>query len=502
MESVIDKSDISHSIEELRRLKLRLAETREQRLRYEADNRIEFFGLVNEERGFKGPNPLQKKLLEAWDNPHYKLFTYTGGNRIGKTTIGIIIGLSTLFGKWLWNGRDLIIPHHYPRKVRLIGQDWEKHIKAVLEPELHKWWPKNRAVRIKKNNFGAESFWVDEKTGSSLEIMSNKQESELHEGWSGDLILYDEPPRREIRIANARGLIDRQGRELFCMTLLKEAWVDRDVIKAVNQDGTPDTTVFNVHGDISANIGFGITQMGVEQFAKTLTEEEKDARLKGIPSYMSGLIYSKFNRQTHLRKRFKIPLDWLVDISIDFHPSKKWAVLFVATDKRNFKYCIDEIHENGSWKAISEEIVRRIKTNHYRVEAPIIIDPLAKGDEQSDLNEESVFEKMQNLFAAYGLRMSAASKDKDGGIHLVKDLLMTENEMPSLFFFNDLKQTIKELEGYMIDPDTNKPQKYDDDFMECLYRIALLNTQWYNMADDEIFTYKHEVETRNAVTGY
>ena len=843
MESVIDKSDISHSIEELRRLKLRLAETREQRLRFEADNRIEFFGLVNEERGFKGPNPLQKKLLEAWDNPHYKLFTYTGGNRIGKTTIGIIIGLSTLFGKWLWNGRDLIIPHHHPRKVRLIGQDWEKHIKAVLEPELHKWWPKNRAVRIKKNNFGAESFWVDEKTGSSLELMclrpdqrvmmadgteksiesinkgalikcskgnttvknkiesyadkflhistfngreivcsenhgiltvngwkkardisisdelktilpdftpteniedwklillgvligdgyikqwcaewtcfsdeliqwvknklpadlklhkipkrnevyrisqkvkrnnnplktwmeeigiwgcgsgnkfipdcifrlskektgvflkalfstdgtfsvnyhqisyssrskrlvddlkrllrhidviastseyyiksvfdgydcsgivyicrfggrdnirnfsrfsgfvgkkqswnnfyskytninkkscirkekirsicildggksydlevedachdyivdglivhnSNKQESELHEGWSGDLILYDEPPRREIRIANARGLIDRQGRELFCMTLLKEAWVDRDVIKAVNQDGTPDTTVFNIHGDISANIGFGITQMGVEQFAKTLTEEEKDVRLKGIPSYMSGLIYSKFNRQTHLRKRFKIPLDWLVDISIDFHPSKKWAVLFVATDKKNFKYCIDEIHENGSWKAISEEIVRRIKTNHYRVEAPIIIDPLAKGDEQSDLNEESVFEKMQNLFAAYGLRMSAASKDKDGGIHLVKDLLMTENEMPSLFFFNDLKQTIKELEGYMIDPDTNKPQKYDDDFMECLYRIALLNTQWYDMADDEIFTYKHEVETRNAVTGY
>jgi len=502
MPAVVDSVSISRDLEKLRALKLKLAKTRKQRIGLEADNRIEFFGVVNEEKGFKGANPLQKKLLEAWDNPFYKVFTYTGSNRIGKSTVLVIIGLSVLFGKWLWNGRELLFPHHNPRKVRLIGQDWEKHIKAVLEPELHKWWPKNRAVKTKKNNFGVDSFWIDEKTGSSLELMSNKQESELHEGWSGDLILYDEPPRREIRVANARGLIDRHGRELFCMTLLKEAWIDREVIKAVNADGTPDTTVFNVHGDISANIGYGITQEGVDQFAKTLTEDEKDSRLRGIPSYMSGLIYSKFNRQIHLKKRFKVPLDWIVDISIDFHPSKKWAVLFLATDKRNFKYCIEEIHENGSWKAIGEEIVRRIKNNNYRVEAPIIIDPLSKGDEQSDLNEESVFEKMQNLFMAYGLRMAAASKDKDGGIHLVKDLLMTENEMPSLFFFNDLKQTIKEIEGYMIDQDTGKPQKYEDDFMECLYRLALLNTQWYDMSENEIFQYKQGAETRNPVTGY
>jgi hypothetical protein len=69
----------------------------------------------------------------------------------------------------------------------LVGQDWEKHIKAVLTPELKKWWPKKRRVKTKKNNNGVDYFWEDEATGSTLEIMSNLQDSDLHEGWSGDL---------------------------------------------------------------------------------------------------------------------------------------------------------------------------------------------------------------------------------------------------------------------------------------------------------------------------
>ena len=67
-------------------------------------------------------NPLQKKLIEAWKNPVYKVFTYTGGNRIGKTTIGAIIANSTVFGEWPWSGEKLYFPHKEPRKVRYIGQ--------------------------------------------------------------------------------------------------------------------------------------------------------------------------------------------------------------------------------------------------------------------------------------------------------------------------------------------------------------------------------------------
>lgn len=431
------------------------------------DNKIYFF---------TKPNPLQAELLEAWGDPMYKVFTYTGANQIGKTTIGGIIGASVLFGEWPWNGEKISFPHNKPRKIRWVGQGWETHIKAVIIPKLLEWWPKNRPVETKKNNQGVDFFWKDKATGSTLEIMSNSQESDVYEGWEGDLVIYDEPPTRAIRVACTRGLIARQGRELFCMTLLKEAWIHREVIKATLPDGTPDMSVKNLNGDISVNVGFGLTQEGVDQFAKSLTEDEKQARLLGKPSYMSSLVCPRFDRQTHVKERFKIPLDALVDISIDFHPSKKWAIVFVATFRNNFKYVCDEIWDRGNPKYISEEICRRIKERSYDRINSITIDPLAKGGTD---NEIDVFSIISDTLAAKGLSLETASKDKDVGISILNNLLWTENDMPGLFFFRDCAKTIEQVENWMYDPETLKPAKVDDDFPECLYRICLKNTQWY-----------------------
>ena len=498
---------------ELRRqeleLRKRLLIARNKLINYEHDNKIEFFDVYDEARYkrhqeccklFRGANPPQKELLEAWKDDKYKVFTFTGGNRRGKTTIGVVIALSVLFGKWLWNNEEIKFKHKLPRKVRYVGQDWEKHIKTVVEVEIENWYPKNREVETKKNNFGIRSFWEDQLTKGTLEIMSNSQDSEQHEGWSGDLIVYDEPPKRDIRVANARGLTDRLGREVFCMTLLKEAWVDREVIKALNGDGTPDLSVYNNHGSIYDNVGYGLTDEGVADFRKKLRPDEINARIDGVPSYMSGLIYPQFDRQINIKKRFKVPLDWIIDIAIDFHPSKAWAVLFLATGKNGFKYCVNEIWEKGSWKYICEQILRLIKDNNYRM-GNMIIDPLSKGDSQSDLNEESVYDKMSQYFLSYGHLLYTASKDKEGGIHLVQDLLMTENEMPALFFFEDLKRTIFEIEGYMRDPETGKPIKEDDDMMENLYRLALLNTQWCEMRDIEDDFVQTNTK-KNSITGY
>jgi len=455
---------------------------------YKEANLIEFFNK---------PNPVQEKLLKAWDDPALKVFTFTGANRIGKTTIGTVIALSTLMGFWPWNNKKLIFPHKKPRRVRYIGQDWEKQIKAVLIPELEKWWPGVRDVKKKKNNAGVDSLWTDLITGSTLEIMSNLQESELHEGWSGDLVIYDEPPKRDIRVANARGLIDRKGRELFCMTLLKEPWVDREIIKAVDAEGRPDMSVFNVHGDISVNVGFGITQEGVDQFAKTLTEEERDARLKGIPSYMSGLVYPQYDRREHLVERFQIPLDWVVDIAIDVHPREKQAVLFMAVSPNGLKYLVNEIWNYGDGTWVGEEIIRCCNMNAYRVNR-IIIDPLSKSDSN---NQSTVYEKVQKVLGAHGHPLETASKDKSSGILLIKNHLQGPNKQPSLYIFNDLIRTIFEIEGYMWDKETQKPMDKDDHMMENLYRLTLLDTVWYekdmwNEQDTSTF------QGRNNIGGY
>jgi hypothetical protein len=429
------------------------------------------------EKLFMPPNPKQEELLRGWAIPLKKVFTFTGGNRLGKTTIGTVVALSVLAGRWLWDDSKISFMHRHPRKIRYIGQGWESHIKAVVIPALKFWWPKNRPLETKKNNQGVDAIWRDLATGGTLEIMSTSQSSDVFEGWNGDLVVYDEPPPRDIRVACARGLIDRQGRELFGATLLKEAWIHREVIKARNEDGTPDLSVFNVVGTIWDNLGYGLTKEGIDQFAKALDPKEKKARLDGNPSYLESLVFPKMKRDLHVKPRFKIPLDAIVDISIDFHPSKKWAVVFLATFKNNYKYVCHELWEHGNPKAIAEEIVRIVNRGDYRM-GRCIIDPLAKSGEP---NDNDVYTVMSQVLGAHNISLETASKDKDNGIALVNDLLWTENAMPGLFFFEDCPMTIKQVEDLMYDPETLKPTavKVDDDFTECLYRLALLNTEWF-----------------------
>jgi len=489
-------------------LKQKLLEIKKFRLEYRRNNLLKFFTLPKEEGGMPA-NPLQAELLEAWDNPEYKVLTYTGANRTGKTTILTIIAFSVMFGKWLWNDQKIWFPHNNPRKCRITGQDWEKQIKAVLMPELKKWWPKSRKLvggRPKKNNNGVEYWWEDEKTGSTLEVMSNLQDSDLHEGWYGDFSGYDEPPKREIRVANARGLVDRQGRELFAMTLLKEAWVDREVIKAVDESGKPDRTVFSVNGDINVNIGYGITQKGVDQFIKTLTDDEISARIHGKPSYMSGLVYPTFKRplrpRGHLVERFSVPVNWIIDIAFDIHPREKQAVLFVATNEKHERYVIDEIWEHGDGDMVADEVIRRIIRNAYRV-GSAIIDPLSKSTGEAQFDEDSTFRKVQKKLWQHDIPLSVASKDKNSGILAVKDHLLGPNNEPSIFVFEDCVRFIYEIEGYLWDEKTGKPKDADDHMMENLYRILLLDTHYTEPDDEEDDEEEHrQMEAVNPVTGY
>ena len=437
---------------------------------------------------FSGVNSIESIIpistcQEVYDFEVKKYHNYFAGGLIHHNTlIGVVIGLSVMFGEWPWSGEKIPFIHKDPRKVRYVGQGWESHVKTVVEPELKKMWPQCRAVETKKNNQGVEALWKDKATGSTLEIMSNNQESDTFEGWSGDLIIWDEPPKRSNRIAAARGLVDREGRELFVATLLKEAWIHREIIKKRLEDGSPDPSVFNVNADISVNVGYGLTQEGVDQFVKTLRKDEVEARIKGKPSYLGTLVLPNFDRDKHVIDRFKIPLDWVTDVSIDFHPSKAWAVLFVSTGKNNFKYASYMISEKGNPKYIAEEIVRIAKTNDLFINS-ITIDPLAKGDQNAHEGAETVYKIMERVFKSYNYRLDTASKDKDNGISLLNDLLMTENEMPALFFFRDLGLVIEEVEDWMYDPETLRPSKVKDDFCEVLYRIALKNTQWKDPYD-------------------
>lgn len=480
-------------------LQIQYLEVQKGRLKYREENLLEFFDTPP----YPGPNPKQSQVLEAFLDPTYQTFGMSGGNRLGKTTLLTIIGLSVMQGKFPWNNQGLLhlFPHKKPRKVRYIGQGWNDHIKAVVIPEIEKWWPTIRPAKRRGNGIITDTFWRDEKNGSTLEIMSNNQQTKEHEGWSGDLILYDEPCRREIYIANARGLVDRAGREMFACTLLDDPWIDREIVKKVDDNGKPVRSIFWIEGTTYDNVGYGISEDGVEKFKEKLSPEEEQARILGIPHYMSGLVYPQFKRNIHLVERFEVPLDWMVDIAIDVHPRERQAVLFVATDPRNDRYACEEIWDHGDGMWVGEQIVRRIENRNYRVNK-IIVDPLAKGDSN---NAETTYQKIYNVLSTYGYDLETASKQKDAGILEVKKHLMGPNKRPSIFFFDDLVRTLYEIEGYMWDKDTNKAVDKDDHMMENLYRICELNTQYEDMSGsfyEKYMVQEDSMDNRSAITGY
>lgn len=427
------------------------------------------------------PNPLQVQLLNAWRDPKYKVFTYMGANRIGKTTIGAILAISTLRGEWPWSGEKIPFSHTNPRRVAYVGQGWETHIKSVILPALKFWFPEDMPVKTKKNNQGVDATWEfwsrshNKGMQGELQIFSTSQDVTVFEGAQYDLVIYDEPPPRDIRVACARGLVDRKGRELFCCTLLNQAWIHRDIIRATNDKGEPDDSYFNISGEASANIGFGITQEGIDQFAKTLTAEEYQARILGKPSYLSALVCPRFDRKTHIKERFTIPLNALIDISIDWHPSKPLMVVFMATLSNGVKYICDEIKFRGNIKSATEEIVRVIRMRDYTRINKVIIDPLSKSGQP---NDSDAFSIMEEILMPYGYVLEVASKEKENGIELLNNLLWTQNECPAVYFFRDCVNSIQEVEDMMYD-ENGKPVKVNDDAFECIYRLSLLDTQWF-----------------------
>lgn len=482
-------------VEDLRRVMAEENTVLKAYAEFQRSNRLEFF----DKPPNKGPNPKQAELIEAFLNPLHKTLVFSGANRLGKTCILTILALSVMFGKFLWNKQNLsfLFPHKEPRKVRYVGQDWNEHLKSVVVPELYEWWPKARQVQRHGNGIITDTAWLDVESGSTLELMSNRQDPGIHEGWKGDLIVYDEPPRHEIYIANARGLVDRRGREIFAATLLKEAWIDREIIKKVDAQGNPDQSVSSIVGTMYDNVGFGLTIEGVEEFKRKLSDEEVQARIYGIPSYMQGLVYPMFNRKEHIVKQFQVPLNWMVDIAIDVHPRERQMVLFLATDERGDRYVCDEIWEYGDGTQVGEMIVRKVLTNAYRVNR-CVIDPLSKGDRN---NAETTYQKVWDVLARYDIPLETAVKDRDAGILAVKRHLRGPNNRASLFVMDNCRRTLYEIEGYMWEKDSGRPVDADDHAMENLYRLCLLDTRY--VAPEEEFAFAGPREhTRNKVTGY
>jgi len=459
---------------------------------------------------------LEKKALKirngvAFYRPHEKqaLFHACGAryrfirvsNRWGKSICGAAEDVAWLLGErpWVPEGlpeRTLGIP---PRPVKgcLICVDWDKSAELFTAQEgdedarglLFRLLPHDNIASVCKNHSGNVSqVFVKGKYGTSVlyidTVQSYKANPMGHESSAWDFLHIDEPLPQGMWQAYARGLIDRGGSAWFCCTLLNEGWIN-DMFLPTQRDEHVSEVVANgdkwtITGSMYDNPY--LKPEHIKEFEDSLTEDERQCRIYGIPMSMSGTIYKGFQPFRHVYRTIPRgwknyndpPLDYTIRFAVDPHPRTPHAVLFAATAPTGEVFFYDEIFKSGTIDEIAIQIKLKL---HNRNVLWGLCDPL--GFIESPIDGRA----MVDVFVEHGIVLDKAPKDPSNGILQVTEAL---KEPDLLHFSCNLTRTLWEFDHYVWDEKrADRPKDKDDHFMECLYRLVLTGLDYVSQEENE-----------------
>lgn len=440
----------------------------------------------------------QKTFLDYEPLPYQKEFhcspcpirLFIGGNRSGKTCASfhdVLWQLTGEYPKWYPDKLKLIPPVY----TRWIATDFKQGVGGVFQPYFDQLVPKHYIDRVTKTQQGILSK-VFFKNGSILEILTDEQDLGVFEGWHGHRLHIDEPCARDRYIASKRGLIDYGGKASFSLTPLKEPWIFDELYEKA--DGK---RIFAV--TVNMRLNTHLNTADIEEFEKSLTDDEKEARLSGKFMHLAGLVYKEFDRNVHVIKPFEIPKDWRRVNILDPHDRKDHALCWAAVDPMDRVYIYDELKTGGTVAELSQ----KIKTLEGQRKAHLrIIDP-NKGKAPAAVGKAG---KLTDEFARYGIYFWAGVNDDLVEGHLaVKKYLKPggNNNEPQMYVFNTCTNIIFGMTHYVWDDHKagevkdlkEKPRDKYKDFPD-LVRYLCVTAPKYKQAQQ---THKYQA---NNPTGY
>lgn len=416
------------------------------------------------------------------------------GNRFGKSHMGCAEDCGWVLGERVWYPvgdpcRTAGIPRH-PVKGLVITTDWDK-VDEIWTSErgdnpgkLWKFLPSDSVVSKKRNHSGAiETVEIRSQihSGTSLlrfdtvkSFMSNPQGVESSD-W--DFIHVDEPCPEKMFKGAARGLMDRGGSVWFTLTPLREPWIN-DFFFPQDTGGNLRDDVWAIDGTTYDNTT--LSPEGIRDFELTLTDDEKQCRLFGIPMHLAGLVYKAFNWDRHVLKDLPLgwtdwmspPKDWPLYVHIDPHPQTPHAVLFCTVMPTGERVYFHDIFYHTSIAELSEMILDVTTRRGYQM-VSVHADPLA-------FIEHPITEtSMATEFLMCGVPVLKATKALAQGILKVNGEL---KKVPAQIYFTPAcNRTLWEIRRYCWDEEADKPVDADDHMMENLYRQELSEPRWLDL---------------------
>lgn len=439
-----------------------------------------------------------------------------GSNRSGKTHCGAEEDVSFALGFRPWmlpeeykkkNIKELLaipwenIPEYArtpikpPVRVLIIAEDWEKADEIFVsgngrsEGKLTALIPKDAIANVITN---AQGYVCGYKliNGSLINLDTQKSFDNnpmSFEGGSYTAVHYDEPKKRDLRIALSRGLVDNYGYEWFTYTPWKVArWLVDDLVSKVGLD--PEIEMFKFQTEKNTKVN----QAGWQAFLKTLTEDELLVRGKGEHITYKGLVYPEFIPRAYSKggNILDTSLEWewiaqngTVYVSIDPHPRQPQAAVFMSVDQQGRMICFDEIFKRmlipelcaAYWEKLTyaSKLMGQSVEIHTLIPEIIIGDPIMFQEDPVDCRRWA--DEFHNFDPP--IDIVPASKRKEAGIaavrHALKDrtLLVTPNCARIIYEFTHYIYSEWEREDRN---QKEKPVDRDDHMMECIYRLVLL----------------------------
>jgi hypothetical protein len=463
---------------------------------------------------FYKPHEKQDLFHRAGVNKSRRM--YRAGNRSGKSTVGCAEDCAWLLGERPWYSpndpaRRGGIPQHRVKGL-VITTDWDKVDEVFTstrgggEGKLWKYLPKGFVTATRKNHNGVTAI-IECANGSILRfdtVKSFQNDAQSAESSDWDFIHVDEPIPQAMWKAASRGLIDRNGKAWFTLTPLREAWINdlffpKDII---GSDAVPADYVWAIQGSIFDNPY--LTKEAIAVYEAELTEDERQARLYGIPLHLSGLIYKQFDYKRHVlteppkgwKNLATPPSDWPVYVYIDFHPQTPHHILGLAVSPQGHKYYfIDEFIHCGASDLANLVKLKTQGLRHMRT----LIDPSAF-IEHPVLEGTTFGDELINN----GLFVEKAHKDLAGGILLTQEALgkgKTNPHEQEIYFMAQCRRLLWEIQRYCWDEKENKPVDKDDHAMENLYRSVYDKPIWLDPAVGNDEPIADEVFDSNAWEG-
>lgn len=190
-----------------------------------------------------------------------------------------------------------------------------------------------------------------------------------------------------------------------------------------------------------------------------MTEQEKDARMKGIPWVGSGLVYP-LPEAAYVCDEFNIPEHWPRVYGIDFGWTHPTAVVFGAHDTNN-----DVLYIYAEY-AVSECTPQQHANNLLRLGVdwmPGVYDPAGKQSQQSN------GEQLVQLYKNAGMNnMTAADNDRQLGILTV----LQRMRAGQLKIFSGCKKIRSEIQKYAYD-EKGVPYKKNDDLLDAARYLVM-----------------------------